>query len=277
MKKKYLSLLFIIAICLMVISCKKDKIPVDDEGNYNPPILAGEHTIFEKDLDIYLLIQGKPEYVINSNNTELKYAITIYSDFKKDNRTSRHYSYYQVDYLTKDNVLNQYYHFFDFVTDGTERSYAQRFLPYNKLTDLLDVLRVKFEYSYMINEVVYEEECTFEEEILEFNQNENFQDSIEGYDVSITKTVDEKEKNRYKLNLQISEEKEGHLDFCSFVKFSDGKIYPLYGLYHYNFARGNYLSTSDTIVSKGLEIEEIYYVFKECLSDGTINYKYYKN
>lgn len=277
MKKKYVSFICLIILCLLFIGCKKDEVPVDENGNYVAPILEGEHTIFEKDLDIYLLVQGKPEYQFGTEKIDLKYAITIYSDFKKENRTSRHYSYYQVDYITKDSKLNQYYHFFEFVTDGTERSYAQRFLPYNKLSDLLDLIKVKFEYSFMIDEVVYEEECVFEEDILEFNISDNYLDNVNDYNVSINKTVDEDNNNRYKLSLEIIEAKEGHLDFTAFVKFTDGNIYPLYGLYHYNFARGSYASVSDTIVSGKLEIEEVYYAFKECLSDGTINYKYYKN
>ncbi len=270
MKKiKIFNVLIILILSMLLISCKKNDIPLDEDGKYNPPILEGNHTILDEDLDLYLLVQGKPD-------PDLKYAITIYSDFKKENRTSRHYSYYQADYITKDNVLNQYYHFFDFVTDGTQRSYAQRFLPFNKLSDVLKKITIKFEYSFMIENVVYEKECLFEEEMLDFNSNDEYLTSINGYNVNILNEVDDDGNNSYKLNIEMLEEHDGHLDFTVFVKFSDGKIYPLYGIYHYNFARGNYLSSSATYVDGSLSIIEEYYLFKECLSDGTINYIYYK-
>ena len=166
-KVKYISLLVIIMLCFLMIGCKKEDLPLDDEGLYIPEVLQGEHTILEKDLDIYLLVQGKPA-------PELKYSITIFSDFKKENRTSRHYSYYQVDYITRDNVLEHHYHFFDYVTDGTQRSYAQKLLPYNKLSDLLDQIKVKFEYSFMIDDVVYEEECVFSEQMLLFDDKKTY-------------------------------------------------------------------------------------------------------
>ena len=49
MKKKYVSFICLIILCLLFIGCKKDEVPVDENGNYVAPILEGEHTIFEKD------------------------------------------------------------------------------------------------------------------------------------------------------------------------------------------------------------------------------------
>ena len=264
MYKKRLFICLLLLMVLLVTGCNKNK---ENDEDFTPEVLEGTHTIAEQDLDIYLLVQGKPV------NGELKYAITIYSDFKKENRTSRHYSYYQVDYYT--DKLNQYYHFFDYATDGTERSYAQQFLPYNKLSDRLKEIVVMFEYSFMIGEVVYEEKCTFKEEMISFDNSKEYLNEINDYNVSITKTLDEDENSRFKLSININHNRKGHLDFTAFVKLSDGNIYPLYGLYHYNFDRGNYLSVSDTIIKGDVEIENIYYVFNEYLTDETKNNIYY--
>lgn len=262
-RKKILICLLLIMV-LLVSGCNKNK---GNDEDFTPEVLEGTHTIIEKDLDIYLLVQGKPV------DNELKYAITIYSDFKKEERTSRHYSYYQVDYYT--NELNQYYHFFDYATDGTERSYAQQFLPYNKLSDKLKEIIVMFEYSFMIGEVVYEEKCTFKEEMINFDENIIYLQEINEYSVNISKTLDEDKNSRFKLSININHDRVGHLDFTAFVKLSDGNIYPLYGLYHYNFDRGNYLSVSDTVIKGDIEIENVYYVFNEYLTDGTKNNIYF--
>ncbi len=261
MNKKLL-LFYILLMVLVLVGCKKDE-------EFIPDIITGNHTVIDEDLDIYLLVQGKPI------NNELNYAITIYSDFNKGERTSRHYSYYQVDYYTNDSKMEQYYHLFDYITDGTERSYAQQFLPYNKLSDTLKELFVKFEYSYMIGEVVYERELTFKEEVIIFDDRKNYLTEISDYSVNISKTLDDKENSRFKLSLNVNKEKEGHLDFTAFVKLSDGNIYPLYGLYHYNFERGNYASVSDTIINGNVEIVNVYYVFNEHLTNGEVNYLYY--
>lgn len=261
MAKKRICIYLLLVMLILITGCKKNKVDED----FTPNILEGTHTIIENDLDIYLLIQGKPI------NNELKYAITVYSDFKKENRTSRHYSYYQVDYYTNDSNRNQYYHFFDYATDGTERSYAQQFLPYNKLSDKLKEVIVMFEYSFMIGEVVYEEKCTFKEEMISFDSNKNYLDEITDYNVSISKTLDENQNSRFKLAIDINHEKVGHLDFTAFVKLNDGNIYPLYGLYHYNFDRGNYVSVSDTVIKGDVEIENVYYVFNEYSTDGNVN------
>lgn len=263
-KRLFICLLFVMV--LLVTGCNKNK---EYDEDFTPDVLEGTHTIIEKDLDIYLLVQGKPV------NNELNYSITIYSDFKKENRTSRHYSYYQVDYYTNDLKLEQYYHFFDYITDGTERSYAQQFLPYNKLSDKLKEIIVMFEYSFMIGEVVYEEKCTFKEEIIEFDKSQNYLNESNDYNVAISKNLDQDGNSRFKLSIDINHAREGHLDFTAFVELSDGNVYPLYGLYHYNFERGNYLSVSDTVLKGDIEIENIYYVFNEYLSDGTNNSIYY--
>ena len=260
MNKKIFILLLLIFM-LVITGCNTNK-PSDD---FTPEVLTGSHNITSEDLDIYLLVQGKPV------NGELNYAITIYSDFLKENRTSRHYNYYQVDYYTSDLNRNVYYHFFDYITDGTERSYAQRFLPFNKLSSELKEIIVQFDYSFMVGEVVYEKQAIFKEEMIVFDSTVNYLTEHKLYDVSIYKELDENNNSRFKLSISLNHAKEGHLDFTAFVKLSDGKVYPLYGLYHYNFGRGNYQSVSDTVINGDVEIENIYYVLNEYLKDGTKN------
>lgn len=264
--------MFMLLACLcLFISCKKDeKVELKE--------IIGNHTIVDDDLDIYLFIQNKPVY--ENNKTVNKQAITIYSDFLKENRTSRHYSYYQVDYKTINDDLNQYYHLFDFTTDGTERSYAQNFLPFNDLGSLIKEISVKFEYSYMIGEEVFEKECIFKEEMISFDNNAIYQNVLDNYLISINKKYDsEIESNRYKLNIEFVNEslnKEGHIDFAVFGKCNDGTIYSLYNVYHYNYRRGSYNSVRDTVIEERYNIEEFYYVIYEYLLDGTVNKLYYK-
>ena len=240
--------------------------------------IVGNHTIVDEDLDIYLLIQNKPVY--EEGKTINKQSITIYSDFLKENRTSRHYSYYQVDYKTVNDNFNQYYHIFDFTTDGTERSYAQNFLPFNDLGSLLSEVSVKFEYSFMIGEEVFEKECVFKEEMIIFDIDADYKKSLENYRISLKETYDSKNNcNRYKLNIEFINEsllKEGHVDFTVFGKCNDGSIYSLYNVYHYNYRRGSFNSVSDTIVDERYSFDEIYYVITEYLTDGTVNKLYYK-
>ena len=280
--KKIILCLLLICFITVFVSCKKDKetIPID-ENNEIIKIIAN-HTISEDDLNIYLLLQSKP--VKENNQTFEKQSITIYSDFLKENRTSRHYSYYQVDYYYGDKSQT-YYHIFDFTNEANKRSYAQCFLPFNVLENRISNLAVKFEYSYMIGEEVFEKECQFLEDMIVFDEKYNYIESINGYRISIDKVINddiyaEKEDyNRYKLTLEFLDEtlnKDGHIDFTAFVKFNDGNVYPLYSLYHYNFNRGSYNSVRSTTINKDFIIEEIYYVIEEYYTDGTINKIYYK-
>ena len=151
--KKFL-LIFIVFMFAIIFTGCKDKETEDGEEKEIEKISAS-HTIIDDDLNIYLLYQAKP--VTKEGSVVAEQSITIYSDFLKGDRTSRHYSYYQVDYQYGDNN-DTYYHIFDFVTDGTERSYAQNFLPFNEFSKMFEKISVLFEYSYMVtgSETVFE-------------------------------------------------------------------------------------------------------------------------
>ena len=264
---------------ILLIGCNKDK---EEEPEDEKPIvenIEASHTVIDKDLNIYLLYQAKP--TSEFGNEETRQSITIYSDFLKGNKVSRHYSYYQVDYNINKKT-ETYYHEFDFITDGTERSYAQNFLPYNKFDNLIEDISVLFEYSYMINgsETVYEEKCSFKEKLTIFDKNKDYVNSINDYIINIDVVSNPDEAyNRYKLNIDFLNDvelKKGHIDFTAFVEFSNGEVYPLYSLLHYNFDRDSYHSVSDTKIEKKYEIINKYYVLSEYLEDGTVNTIYYK-
>lgn len=279
-KRLMLSILLLCFI-FICIGCNKDEQLVDEE-NIDIKDIVSSHTLYEEDLNIYLLLQSIPEK--ENDKVALKQSITIYSDFLKGNRTSRHYSFYQVDYKTE--VLNRYFHIFDFTNEANKRSYAQCFLPFSELDSSINEISVLFKYSYMIGEEVFEKEASFKENMIVFDKDKFNNSNIDsGYDISISivengdEYKEEENFNRYKLSLIMSDEnkqKDGHIDFCAFVKFSDGNIYSLYSLYHYNFNRSDYVSVRDTKVSKQFEIEEVYYVIEEHLSSGEVNKIYIK-
>ena len=287
MIKKYLNKLIIcsllITIIIVSVACGKsnDKKLEYDENDEIVKIDA-QHTIVDEDLNIYLLVESIPAK--KGIETIEMQSITIYSDFLKGNRTSRHYSYYQADYTVLDKI-ETYFHIFDFTTEANKRSYAQCFLPFNELNSRISNIAVSFEYSFMIEDEVFEKECSFNEKMIEYKEDYPFKDKIEGYEIYISEEknndmyADKEDFNRYKLNLKFSDEslnKVGHIDFAAFVKYSDGSIMPLYSLYHYNFNRGSYVSGSDSKISKEFAIEEVYYILEEHLTDGTVNKLYYK-
>lgn len=237
--KKSLFLILLIMFSAFIVSCK------DDSGLKYKKIEAS-HNILSEDISSYLTVSSK------MLNDELYYSLIIYSDFLQGN--SRYYNYYQVDYKTINNEINQYYHNFTF-EDANQRSYAQRFLPFQKVNEIneFDVL---ISYEYKKNDEKIVNDLLYHEDILKLSDKDvnNALNESDFYDFSYDFISDE--INKLKINLCFNELNSGHLDFQTWIKTENGKLVPFFGVYHYQVERGNYKTISYEEINE--QISEIY-------------------
>lgn len=238
MKKIIIFYMLIMLLCLS--SCGGYQI----EG-LQYPVIEAEHNIESETVSSYLLIKSS---IVDE---KMYYNFTIYSDFLRG--TGRYYHYYQVDYKTNNDTIIQYYHVFDYTE--TERKYAQKFAPHERI-DKLDEFNVAIDYEYKLDsEVVINETLKYHEDIIKLEDLDKYVNSDNIFDVILDKIDSE---NKYKFTIKFSEEL-GHFDFQAFIKTTDGEIFPFYGIYHYELKRGNYTTLSYEELASNIKIDEIYY------------------
>lgn len=243
--KKYL--IFIITFLLLfTISCNDYKyVPKKPDEIENFQKVDGKHEKQCDDVSPYILIKNK--LVKN----KLMYSMTLYMNFERGTqetgiKMSRFYKYYQVDYYLENNEFLCDYHVFDEI-DGALRVYGQNFMPYYELESNLDKIMLQVKYSYALyNESTkendtYNKELNISETIIKYDNTKEYNDNK--YDIRI-KNVSEEEKNEYKVSFTIDKSLYGHIDMQIYVMLDDGNIYPYFGVYHYEYKNGNYLSVS---------------------------------
>ena len=137
----------------------------------------------------------------------------------------------------------------------TERKYAQKFAPHERI-DNLDDFSVAIDYEYKLDsEVVINETLKYHEEIIKIEDISKYVNSDNIFNVILDKIDSE---NKYKFTINFSEELD-HFDFQAFIKTTDGKLFPFYGIYHYELKRGNYTTLSYEELASNIKIDEIYY------------------
>ena len=278
--KKYIYFLMIalvIVVSFVSLSC-------GDEGVYTPPTpdevenfqkISGTHTIIDEDVSSYILIKNKP-YKDN-----LLYSMTIYMDFYKGERTNRFYEYYQIDYYLQDDTFGYDYHLFDNI-DGAKRIYGQNFMPYYNIGGIVKNIKYQIKYSFDLknketNEIeTFNKVINYSEDLIIFDDKANYLETFEDYTFEFLDcSIDGEKNNRYKLNMFINNNKEGHIDMQSFIECKDGKVYPYLGIYHYNLERGSFNSVSDDKLDKVYEISKVYYIINYYDLNGELTQYYY--
>ena len=264
--KKYL--IFLLLVLLFLTGCSKLK------GLQYEKIEAS-HVVYDEDVSSYFLLYGKP--VLENNSIGLKYSITIYSNIKTGN--SRYFNYYQVDWTTDTNYIDQYYHIF--VEDARKRSYAQNFFPYNYIEgNRIKTIDVMFDYEYVIDEIKTITKATYSEEIMNISKNDlddlKFVEELQNYDIKLLgEKRPEEDFNRFKLNIGFIDLNEiSHIDFQSWIVTKDQEIYPFFGIYHYQLTNVDFISVSDETVSDAISCDELYCQIKYYYSDQMVEVFY---
>ncbi|MDD3348254.1 MAG: hypothetical protein PHD85_01205 [Bacilli bacterium] len=266
MKKWLILLLFGL---LFISGCSRMK------GLQYEKILA-EHEIYNQDLNSYLLVNGKP--VLEKESIKIKYAITIYANIIAG--TGRYFNYYQVDWTTDTGRIDQYYHIFN--EDARKRSYAQNFFPYNYVYgSLITKIDVLFDYEYLQQEESVEAKIMYSEDLLTLNASEldssKFASTLENYQIELIAIKRKMEDfNRFKLNIGfLNLDQESHIDFQSWIVTNDDKIYPFYGIYHYQLSNGDYISVGDEMIDNIIDFKEMFCKIKY-YHNSDVYEEYYK-
>ncbi|MDD2492912.1 MAG: hypothetical protein PHY83_03105 [Bacilli bacterium] len=266
MKKWLILLLFGL---LFISGCSRMK------GLQYEKILA-EHEIYNQDLNSYLLVNGKP--VLEKESIKIKYAITIYANIIVG--TGRYFNYYQVDWTTDTGRIDQYYHIFN--EDARKRSYAQNFFPYNYVYgSLITKIDVLFDYEYLQQEESVEAKIMYSEDLLTLNASEldssKFASTLENYQIELIAIKRKMEDfNRFKLNIGfLNLDQESHIDFQSWIVTNDDKIYPFYGIYHYQLSNGDYISVGDEMIDNIIDFKEMFCKIKY-YHNSDVYEEYYK-
>lgn len=246
--------LFIFIVILFSLSGCKDRL----QGLQYEKIKAN-HEIFVNDVSSYFIINSKP--VLEKNDINQKFSITIFSNIITG--TKRYFNYYQIDYQTDENIINQYYHIFE--SDAKKRNYAQNFFPYNYIEgNYLSKIDVLFNYEYMIGEQKTVADLKYSEEMFTLNVDEiatkDFVDRLDNFDINLICIHKNTEDfNRFKLNIYFNElEENSHIDFQSWIVTKDKKIYPFYGIYHYQINNGDFISIGDQTIERIIDFDSIY-------------------
>lgn len=274
--KRYL-IIILMLLCFMV-SCGEDTEyePMRPEDREGFEKISADHTIIDEDVSTYLLIKNK------LSKDDLLYSVTLFMDFEKGQRTSRYYEYYQFDYYLENDSFGTHYHDFDRI-DGALRKYGQNFMPYYNLNSDIDYFNFKLKYSFLMKndndeDILYEKEYKFKEEIIKFDETANYVDLDNQFDIELIDSSVEGERfNRYKLNIKpkFKDEFEGHLDIQCFFKHNEN-YYPYLGLYHYNIKNGDYISVSDEIIDKNIIIDKLYIQINRYNINGIKDTLYYQ-
>lgn len=246
---KYILIIFALIFILFLSSCGGYKI----EGLKYQKIEA-DHNLNDDNISSYLLIKSQLE---NNDSNQMIYNITFYSDFLRG--TGRYYHYYQVDYKDLDDKIHQYYHVFDY--SETERKYAQKFAPHEVINGISEV-DVAIEYEFILDSVEpITNVLTYHEDIIKYNDIKDLNSSNDNlFEVILDKIS---EDNKYKFSINIIEEiNSGHFDFQAFALTSDGKVFPFYGIYHYEVQRGDYSTLSYEEIDSSINISSFIYVIK---------------
>lgn len=278
--KKYLCtilLLVLIAHFIFLTGCGENikyvpKVP-DEVENFKA--VEASHMVSYDDVDCYVVIKNKLQ------KDDLLYSITLYMNFQKGERTNRLYSYYQFDYYLENGTFLYDYHLFDSI-DGAYRNYSQNFMPYYNLGHKIQNFNFLVKYSYDMKnpetnkKESFEKEYSFSENIISFDDTKDYIFSEDNkYIVEVNTETSKKEKfMRYKLNVLVNDNTEGHIDMQAFAVTSSNTIYPLYGIYHYDLHNGNYYSVSDEKIDSDKTIEKVYVIVNEYDYDNNHNTYY---
>lgn len=262
--KKYLSILFVLIIqSILLTGCGESikyvpKVP-DEVENFQA--VKASHTISYDDVNCYVLIKNQLQ------DNDLLYSITVYMNFLKGERTNRLYSYYQFDYYLENGNFLYDYHLFDSI-DGAYRNYSQNFMPYYNLGYKIKNFNFLVKYTYdMKNSETnknesYEKEYSFSENIITFDNTQEYTQDFNKYIIEVNTKENKSEKYKsYKLNVSINDNTEGHIDMQAFA-VSKENVYPLYGLYHYDLSNGNYYAVSDEKINSNF-FEKVYVIINE--------------
>lgn len=248
--KKWFSLLLL--SLLLISGCSKIR------GLQYEKIIA-DHLIYGEALNSYFLVNAKP--VVENEKIKVKYAITIFANIVSG--TGRYFNYYQIDWATDTNKIDQYYHIFN--EDARKRSYAQNFFPYNYVSGkTLTKIDVLFDYEYLQGETSVTNKIMYSEELMSLTTNElestKFLPSLANYQIDL-KAVKRANESfvRFKLDISFDDlEEQGHLDFQSWIVTNDNHIYPFYGIYHYQLNNGDYISIGDETVDNIIDFKEMF-------------------
>ena len=248
--KKYLIFALIVLVSTLV-GCNKK--PVE----FIPDRIEANHEFLNDDFLSFIKLSTDLE--LDQGQITPKYSMTAFMHIARG--TNRKINYYQVDWITSDNTYDIYYRNEVAVTTPS-RFIAQEFLPFVKVSDnAIDTIKAHYKYQSSINEVMEVREVKYKEEVLNFNEEDYTQISNQDdvFNISLKKSNLNDDKYRFKYSINFKTEDEAvHLDMQSWIKTKDGDIYPLMGLYNYATFSEDYISVSDEIVDKVVEIEEIY-------------------
>ena len=226
MKKSLLILLIILS--LFAFGCKKEK-----RLKYNK--IEAEHVIEDQYMSSFVLLKTIPH---EGNMKDLRHSITVFCDFLKG--SGRYYHYYQVDYTSNDDEIDQYYHVFN-NQDGDERKYYQNVIT---LDEDLDEFKTEInDFEFIVNEVVKEEE----------------------------------DYNLYNIFFNIGDLKGGHIDLQTWIETSDNQLFPFVGIYHYQLDRGNYETYGYERIDKKVNVNKVYFKVNYYKDNNVTTYLYQKS
>ena len=175
-------------------------------------------------------------------------------------------------------IISTYYHIFD-SKDDPRGLYAQNFMPYINIYNnhLMDNLQVLIKYSYDLEKENIKKTVTYKEEILKYDSNEEYEETIDGFDLIFYETENStSEYKSYKLLFNFSNEyATGHFDFQVFLEIN-GDVLPFYGVYNYPVREGSFITVSDEKISPEYEITKVYWKVNYYDENDTLVTKLYK-
>lgn len=264
MKKSLLILLIILS--LFAFGCKKEK-----RLKYNK--IEAEHVIEDQYMSSFVLLKTIPH---EGNMKDLRHSITVFCDFLKG--SGRYYHYYQVDYTSNDDEIDQYYHVFN-NQDGDERKYSQNFLPYYKFSGVKNI-DVLFEYEFSLDNInVVTQEVKYHEDVITLDEDlDEFKTEINDFEFIVNEVVKEEEDyNLYNIFFNIGDLKGGHIDLQTWIETSDNQLFPFVGIYHYQLDRGNYETYGYERIDKKVNVNKVYFKVNYYKDNNVTTYLYQKS
>lgn len=248
--KKYLIFTLLI-LALTLVGCKK----VPEE--FVPEKIEANHEFLNDDFLSFIKLSTNLE--LDQDQIIPKYSMTAFMHITRG--VNRKINYFQVDWITSDDTYDIYYRN-ELDTQNPSRFIAQEFLPFVKVSgNKIDSIKAYYKYESLINGVMETREVKYQEEVLKFNEDDfietSNEDDVLNLNINKHDINDDEYRFKYSINFK-TDEIPIHLDMQSWIRTKDGNVYPLMGLYNYATFSENYISVSDEIINKVVEIEEIF-------------------
>lgn len=239
-----------IFLVFFLVSCKKD-------NTYIAEKIEANHEFFNENFISFLKISTTLDK--EDNDIYPKYSIIAYMHIV--NGTERRITSYQVDWISGEDKYDTYYrNQLNVITPA--RFIAQQFLPFVRLEgDELHKVKVYYKYRAKIEDIFSVQEFKYEEDILKYSSDDYILLKNElPIDINIYKN--ESDLTNYRLRFELlfnnGETKKSHIDIQTWIKTTSGNIYPFIGLYNYATYSEDYISISDELIPRIVDIDEIY-------------------